>query len=560
MKHNEYVKIVSAPNGAQNPLYRVMKKAVKATNIRRILIGTKEEVLTRVSKMNAKNRQFTMPTDKKAHYTDHPVQGKYHCPEINMTAKRKKKAVLFVFGGGMIIGSDKGDIVLSRRIASETNTDIWFPYYPLCHEHDMLENVRMIYECYAKMLQFYRPENIVFLGFSSGGALILDLITYINELNDNGRNIPMPGLLIPVSPASIPVTEAERERIRKLDSRDVMIPASYFDLADDIMRHGHTIPKKYIATAHGDFRNAPMTHFYYGSAENVYAFAPSYAESYRKAGAKCVIHVGKGMHHCYALQPSVPGCLAAFEEIMQLIRNYQKDDSPSITNHIPIEDLPYCKQIRQWLKEKYGDQSEKIWNKTVHQYNHYLEDCPDYGGRKNGHAKAIYGGLLVFAWYNSLPDQPPIAELQPFVQELFMSSFTKLGKIFDLNRHLDMSLIDRIFRQSGNRDRKDIRKYPAGFVNVDEPYDGKKQIARYHFTQCPNAEFAKKHGLLHVLPLLCNSDYFGIEQLHGKLIRHGTCGNSTSCDYCVVGNRNPLAEKFDTVMDENGFLVSKEVR
>lgn len=53
----------------------------------------------------------------------------------------------------------------------------------------MLENVQMIYECYAKMLTFYKPESIEFLGFSSGGALILDLITYINELNDSGSSI-----------------------------------------------------------------------------------------------------------------------------------------------------------------------------------------------------------------------------------------------------------------------------------------------------------------------------------------------------------------------------------
>ena len=326
MKREENVCIVSAPNGAQNPLYRVMKNAVKALNIRRILIGTKEEVLARASKMNAKSRQFAMPTDNKARYTDHLIQEKYHCLEINMTAKRKRKAVLFVFGGGMIIGSDKGDIRLSRNIASETNTDIWFPYYPLCHEHDMLENVQMIYECYAKMLQFYRSENIVLLGFSAGGALILDLITYINELNDAGSNIPMSSLLIPVSPASIPVTEAERARVKKLDGRDGMIPASYFDIAGDIMRHGHEISEKYIATAHGDFRNAPMTHFYYGSAETVYAFAPSFAESYRKAGSKCMLHVGKGMHHCYALQPALPGCKGAFDEIMQLIRSYQKNE------------------------------------------------------------------------------------------------------------------------------------------------------------------------------------------------------------------------------------------
>ena len=74
----------------------------------------------------------------------------------------------------------------------------------------------------------------------------------------------------------------------------------------------------------------------------------------------------------------------------------------------------------------------------------------------------------------------------------------------------------------------------------------------------PGAEFAKKHDLLHVLPLMCNSDYFGIEQIHGTLIRCGTCGNSPMCDYCVVGNKNPIAEEYVIDTDENGFLVSRK--
>jgi acetyl esterase/lipase len=176
------------------------------------------------------------------------------------------------------------------------------------------------------MLTFYMPENIVFLGFSSGGALILDLITYINELNDSGSSIPMPGMLIPVSPGSVPVTESERSAIKALDKRDIMIPAQYMYTAREIMRHGRDIPEKYLATAHGDFRNAPMTHFYYGSSETLYAFAPSYAESFRKAGAKCVIHVGKGMHHCYAMQYFIPGCKPAFNEVMRLVQSYFKKE------------------------------------------------------------------------------------------------------------------------------------------------------------------------------------------------------------------------------------------
>ena len=138
-----------------------------------------------------------------------------------------------------------------------------------------------------------------------------------------------------------------------------------------------------------------------------------------------------------------------------------------------------------------------------------------------------------------------------------MGSFVKLGKVFDLNRSTEMWLIDKVFRKSGDRDRKDAVRYPEGFINVDEPYDNAHHAARYCFTQCPNAEFAKKHGLLHVLPLLCNSDFFGISEIHGTLIRCGTCGNSAACDYLVVGSKNPIASEYTTVTDEGGFLVSR---
>lgn len=66
-------------------------------------------------------------------------------------------------------------------------------------------------------------------------------------------------------------------------------------------------------------------------------------------------------------------------------------------NHIQIKDLPYCKPIGKWLKDRYGEvQAEEIWQKTVSQYNAYLPELPDYGGKKNGHAMAIYGGLAIF--------------------------------------------------------------------------------------------------------------------------------------------------------------------
>ena len=57
---------------------------------------------------------------------------------------------------------------------------------------------------------------------------------------------------------------------------------------------------------------------------------------------------------------------------------------------------------------------------------------------------------------------------------------------------------------------------------------------------------------------MCNSDFFAMEQVHGRLIRCGTCGNSDICDYRVVGNKNPLAQKYVIETDDGGFLISRE--
>ena len=52
-------------------------------------------------------------------------------------------------------------------------------------------------------------------------------------------------------------------------------------------------------------------------------------------------------------------------------------------NNIPINKFPYCKPVKNWLCERYGsDRVDSIWEKTVEQYNAYLPDLPDYGGKK----------------------------------------------------------------------------------------------------------------------------------------------------------------------------------
>jgi hypothetical protein len=37
-----------------------------------------------------------------------------------------------------------------------------------------------------------------------------------------------------------------------------------------------------------------------------------------------------------------------------------------------------------------------------------------------------------------------------------------------------------------------------------------------------------------------------------------SCGNGNVCDYPVVGSKNPIAEKYQNVPDEQDFLVSRK--
>lgn len=112
-----------------------------------------------------------------------------------------------------------------------------------------------------------------------------------------------------------------------------------------------------------------------------------------------------------------------------------------------------CLAVQEWLNERYGKMGvQKIWEATCKQYNHYLKELPDYGGKKNAHALAIYWSIIIFSLYPLLPDQPPVEELQDFVTHLFMAPFEKLGKIFNLNRNFDIWLMDKVFHIVSKKD------------------------------------------------------------------------------------------------------------
>lgn len=215
-----------------------------------------------------------------------------------------------------------------------------------------------------------------------------------------------------------------------------------------------------------------------------------------------------------------------------------------------------AKKSVQKLRRRYydGKTAGELWEKIQLQYCEFLMEEP---AMKDAKIKiSIYDPILIFAWYRVVPDKPPLEEVQQDIFDCFMGSFEMLGKVFNLNRHFDNRVAAKLFQKANDIRVEEIKKFPGSFRMGSCSYDRENGVVRYSFTQCPNAEFAKRHHMEDALPVMCNCDHIVMQKLHACLIREGTCVESPCCDYCIVGDKNPLAQQYELASKENGLLVS----
>ena len=287
------------------------------------LIGAKkafalpeDEILKVIEKQN-RHRGVFVPTDKKAYYKTVTVKG-FPCLIVRERPEPSKRAILYFFGGGMVIGPDKGDLPVMRKLMRDTGCDVWFPFYPLCTEHCITETYDMVYECYRMMIGIYGGGNVSTCGFSSGGALALGIAAHNNA---KGSPLPQPRHIVAVSPGEVPCSDAEKARMQALNSKDVAIDYAFMVTVEKIMRHGNeNVPDYMISGSRGDFSGVGDIHFFYSSDEVLYGALPDFEDACRRANVPYTAHARPGMVHCYCMLPYFKEAREDFEKITELLK------------------------------------------------------------------------------------------------------------------------------------------------------------------------------------------------------------------------------------------------
>ena len=130
----------------------ILRMAYKLSGAKKAFALPEDALQKEIEKQNRHRGVFT-PTDRKAYYETITVNG-FSLPDRARASEAVRACFLYFFGG-MVIGPDKGDMPVMRKLCRETGCDVWFPFYSLCVEYCITETYAMAYECYRKMIEIY---------------------------------------------------------------------------------------------------------------------------------------------------------------------------------------------------------------------------------------------------------------------------------------------------------------------------------------------------------------------------------------------------------------------
>lgn len=228
-----------------------------------------------------------------------------------------ERAILYVYGNGMLLPPDKSFITYAQNIGIATQRDVWFPYYPTCIETSVVEAVEAVEAVYERMLESYDARDIALYGVSSGAALCMSMLSC-----NSGRKhpLPSPGHLIAISPLCGAYGKRERKEMEYLEPVDMLLSYEYVKILPDILRNGRDDVPEHMINGNGlDCASFPQTRIYFGTYEILKAKSELYERQLKDAGVEFEINCAEGMPHCYCMSIDFPEAGEDYEEILKAL-------------------------------------------------------------------------------------------------------------------------------------------------------------------------------------------------------------------------------------------------
>jgi epsilon-lactone hydrolase len=229
--------------------------------------------------------------------------------------------ILFLHGSGYSKGSPASHRGLVARLVDATKAIAFVPDYRLAPEHPFPAALEDALSSYRFLLERVGRENIVCVGDSAGGGLVLATLLAAQE-----EGLPMPAAAITLSAWTDLAVTAPSARSGAVD--DPIVTAAMLLEAADLYLDGADPYCHYASALYGDPAQLPPLLMQVGSREVMIDDTLRFAEKARAAGVDVVAEVFAGMTHVFQLkQPDHPQTRRAIELVGQFIRQHAAVES-----------------------------------------------------------------------------------------------------------------------------------------------------------------------------------------------------------------------------------------
>jgi acetyl esterase/lipase len=222
----------------------------------------------------------------------------------------ESRVLLYLHGGGYVIGSIATHRALAARIAAAAGIRALILDYRLGPEHPFPAAVEDATAAYGFLLeQGIAPEQIAIGGDSAGGGLTVATLV---ALRDAGRGLP--GAAIALSPWTDLACSGESMTTRA--EADPMVQRQGLLAMADLYLAGADPRTPTASPLYADLSGLPPLYVQVGTAETLLDDATRIAERLRAAGSPVEIEAYEDLVHVFqAFAPQVPESLEAIESL-----------------------------------------------------------------------------------------------------------------------------------------------------------------------------------------------------------------------------------------------------
>jgi phosphinothricin tripeptide acetyl hydrolase len=225
------------------------------------------------------------------------------------------RVVLYLHGGGYVIGSPRSHRHLAAAIASAAGASALLLDYRLAPEHPYPAAVEDATAAYRWLLdQAIAPERIVIAGDSAGGGLTVAALLALRE-----ARVPLPAGGVCISPW-VDLTCGGASYATKADADPIVQRAGVQQMAQAYL--GATPPRTPLASPlFADLRGLPPLLIHVGTDEVLLDDAVQLAERAKAAGVDASIEVYESMIHVWHwFLPMLDEAQTAVEAIGRFVR------------------------------------------------------------------------------------------------------------------------------------------------------------------------------------------------------------------------------------------------